>query len=612
MARASVGGTTAAAMHITTSGKAISRRQLYTIMGGVMLGMLLSSLDQTVVGPALFRIVRDLHGLEHYAWVTTGYLLTSTITVPIVGKLSDLYGRKWLFVGGMAVFLVGSWLSGLSRGTGFFTPFGLDISGLTTGMAELIAFRALQGIGAGMLMANAFAIIGDLVSPAERGRWTGLFSAVFGLSSVIGPTIGGFITDNIGWQWVFYVNVPVGALALAVVITQFPSLKNDHHVTRSIDWLGAGALVGALTPLLVALSLGGSPDFAWNSPKVIGLLAFGGVMLIGFILAEWKAKEPLLPLDLFKSRTFALVAITTFLTGVGMFGALINIPLFIQGVQGDSATNSGNSLLPMTLSLVVMSIVSGQLLTRTGKYRWLGVFGMSALTLGMFLLSRMHVDTPRIQTIGFMVLLGVGLGVAMPIYTLIAQNAFPIQRLGVVTAATTFFRSIGGTVGIAVLGTLVNSRFRADYQTGLTSSFAQLKADPTVAPIVNNPQFSNFTSFTNTISPQALISPDTIAAIQSKLQGFGLQAGQVGKILGAIQAPIRPALSNAITEAFLIGAAVVALAIVATALIPEVPLRKAGARPGMAIEGAAEAQAEEVAAEALASGRSDEQPAIAR
>lgn len=612
MARASVGGTTAAAMHITTSGKAISRRQLYTIMGGVMLGMLLSSLDQTVVGPALFRIVRDLHGLEHYAWVTTGYLLTSTITVPIVGKLSDLYGRKWLFVGGMAVFLVGSWLSGLSRGTGFFTPFGLDISGLTTGMAELIAFRALQGIGAGMLMANAFAIIGDLVSPAERGRWTGLFSAVFGLSSVIGPTIGGFITDNIGWQWVFYVNVPVGALALAVVITQFPSLKNDHHVTRSIDWLGAGALVGALTPLLVALSLGGSPDFAWNSPKVIGLLAFGGVMLIGFLLAEWKAKEPLLPLDLFKSRTFALVAITTFLTGVGMFGALINIPLFIQGVQGDSATNSGNSLLPMTLSLVVMSIVSGQLLTRTGKYRWLGVFGMSALTLGMFLLSRMHVDTPRIQTIGFMVLLGVGLGVAMPIYTLIAQNAFPIQRLGVVTAATTFFRSIGGTVGIAVLGTLVNSRFRADYQTGLTSSFAQLKADPTVAPIVNNPQFSNFTSFTNTISPQALISPDTIAAIQSKLQGFGLQAGQVGKILGAIQAPIRPALSNAITEAFLIGAAVVALAIVATALIPEVPLRKAGARPGMAIEGAAEAQAEEVAAEALASGRSDEQPAIAR
>jgi EmrB/QacA subfamily drug resistance transporter len=597
MARASVGGTAAAAMHITTSGKAISRRQLYTIMGGVMLGMLLSSLDQTVVGPALFRIVRDLHGLEHYAWVTTGYLLTSTITVPIVGKLSDLYGRKWLFVGGMAVFLVGSWLSGLSRGTGFFTPFGLDISGLTTGMAELIAFRGLQGIGAGMLMANAFAIIGDLVSPAERGRWTGLFSAVFGLSSVIGPTIGGFITDNIGWQWVFYVNVPVGAVALAVVITQFPSLKNDHHVTRSIDWLGAGALVGALTPLLVALSLGGSPDFAWNSPKVIGLLAFGGVMLIGFILAEWKAKEPLLPLDLFKSRTFALVALTTFLTGVGMFGALINIPLFIQGVQGDSATNSGNSLLPMTLSLVVMSIVSGQLLTRTGKYRWLGVFGMSALTLGMFLLSRMHVDTPRIQTIAFMVLLGVGLGVAMPIYTLIAQNAFPIQRLGVVTAATTFFRSIGGTVGIAVLGTLVNSRFTSDYTANLSPQ------------IKNNPQFG---AFLNKLSPQALISPDTIAAIKGQLVAAKLSGEQITATLNAIQAPIRPALSTAITEAFLIGAAVVALAIIATALIPEVPLRKAGARPGMAIEGAAEAQAEEVAAEALASGSSDEQPAIAR
>ncbi|HST88826.1 MAG TPA: MDR family MFS transporter [Ktedonobacterales bacterium] len=597
MARASVGGSAAGAMHITTSGKAISRRQLYTIMGGVMLGMLLSSLDQTVVGPALFRIVRDLHGLEHYAWVTTGYLLTSTITVPIVGKLSDLYGRKWLFVGGMAVFLVGSWLSGLSRGTGFFTPFGLDISGLTTGMAELIAFRGLQGIGAGMLMANAFAIIGDLVSPAERGRWTGLFSAVFGLSSVVGPTIGGFITDNIGWQWVFYVNVPVGAVALAVVITQFPSLKNDHHTTRSIDWLGAGALVGALTPLLVALSLGGSPDFPWSSPKVIGLFAFGGVMLIGFILAEWKAKEPLLPLDLFKSRTFALVAITTFLTGVGMFGALINIPLFIQGVQGDSATNSGNAILPLMFGSIVMSIVSGQLLTRTGKYRWLGVFGMSALTLGMFLLSRMRVDTPRLQTIAFMLLLGVGLGVAMPIYTLIAQNAFPIQRLGVVTAATTFFRSIGGTVGIAVLGTLVNSRFTSDYTANLSPQ------------IKNNPQFGAFLAKLN---PQALISPDTIAAIKGQLVAAKVPGQQIAGILDAIQAPIRPALSNAITEAFLIGAAAVALAILATALIPEVPLRKAGARPGMAIEGAAEAQAEQVAAEALASGTPGERPAIAR
>jgi MFS family permease len=266
-------------------------------------------------------------------------------------------------------------------------------------------------------------------------------------------------------------------------------------------------------------------------------------------------------------------------------------------VQGDSATNSGNSLLPMTLSLVVMSIVSGQLLTRTGKYRWLGVFGMSALTAGMFLLSRMQVDTPRIQTLAFMVLLGVGLGVAMPIYTLIAQNAFPIQRLGVVTAATTFFRSIGGTVGIAVLGTLVNSRFTSDYTANLSPQ------------IKNNPQFG---AFLNKLSPQALISPDTIAAIKGQLVAAKLTGEQITATLNAIQAPIRPALSNAITEAFLIGAAVVALAIVATALIPEVPLRKAGARPGMAIEGAAEAQAEEVAAEALASGTHSERPAIAR
>ncbi len=586
-----------AAEPIPASSPDIHGRQLWIIMGGIMLGLLLAALDQTVVGPAMFLIIRDLRGLEHYAWVTTAYLLTSTVTVPIAGKLGDLYGRKWFFVGGMVLFVLASALSGLSSGTDPFNLFGLTVPGLSVGMGELIAFRALQGIGGGLLMANAFTIVGDLVAPADRGRWQGLFGAVFGVASIIGPTIGGFITDNIGWQWVFYVNVPVGAVALAVVITQFPSLKNDHHTTRSIDWLGAGALVGALTPLLVALSLGGSPDFPWSSPKVIGLFAFGGVMLIGFILAEWKAKEPLLPLDLFKSRTFALVAITTFLTGVGMFGALINIPLFIQGVQGDSATNSGNSLLPMTLSLVAMSIVSGQLLTRTGKYRWLGVFGMSALTLGMFLLSRMRVDTPRLQTIAFMLLLGVGLGVAMPIYTLIAQNAFPIQRLGVVTAATTFFRSIGGTVGIAVLGTLVNSRFTSDYTANLSPQ------------IKNNPQFGAFLAKLN---PQALISPDTIAAIKGQLVAAKVPGQQIAGILDAIQAPIRPALSNAITEAFLIGAAAVALAILATALIPEVPLRKAGARPGMAIEGAAEAQAEQVAAEALASGTPGERPAIAR
>lgn len=569
---------------VTTSGVHISKRQLYTIMGGVMLGVLLSALDQTVVGPALFKIVKDLQGLEHYAWVTTAYLLTSTVTVPIVGKLSDLYGRKWFFVAGMVVFLIGSVLSGQASGTEPFSIGGFSVSGLTTGMAELILFRALQGVGGGMMMANAFAIIGDLVAPAERGRWQGLFGAVFGLASVIGPTVGGYITDNIGWQWVFYVNLPVGLVALAVVIFTFPRLHNNAHAKRSIDWLGAFTLVGAVTPLLLGLSLGGSKDFPWDSRKTISLFAVSGVMLVLFILAEWRAKEPMLPLDLFKSRTFTLSMVTVFLVGVGMFGAIINIPLFIQGVQGDSATSSGNAITPMMLSMIVVSVASGQILSRTGKYRVMGILGITSIAAGLYLLSRMTVDTPRLQTVAFMMVMGLGLGVAMPLYTVIVQNVFPIQRMGVVTSATTFFRSIGGTVGVAVLGTVVNNRFRDEYTAHLSPS---LKSSP------------QFTSLLSNLSPQALVSPETITAIQHQMQATGLPAPMVAAIVDAIQAPIKAALATSITEAFLIGAAILVVAIFATAFIPEIPLRKAVARQGMAMEGAGEglALAEEVAPE---------------
>jgi EmrB/QacA subfamily drug resistance transporter len=578
MARANVAGTPGGKTVTTATGARISQGQLIIIMVGVMLGVLLSALDQTVVGPALFKIVKDLQGLEHYSWVTTAYLLTSTITVPIVGKLSDLYGRKWFFVSGMIIFLIGSALSGQATGADQFSLLGVSVSGLTVGMAQLILFRAVQGIGGGMLMANAFAIIGDLVAPAERGRWQGLFGAVWGLSSVIGPTVGGYITDNIGWRWVFYVNLPVGLVALAVVIFTFPRLVNTSHTSRSIDWLGAVTLVGALTPLLIALSLGGSKDFPWDSTKTIGLFAVGGVLLVAFVLAEWRAKQPLLPLDLFKNRIFTLSMVTVFLVGVGMFGAIINLPLFIQGVQGDSATSSGNTITPMMLSMVVVSAISGQLLSRTGRYRILGVVGMAAVSTGLFLLSRMTVDTPRLETVGFMVIMGLGLGVAMPLYTVIVQNAFPVQRLGVVTSATTFFRSVGGTVGVAVLGGIVSNRFSSEYTANLDP---QLK---------NNPQFG---AFLNNLSPQALVSPDTINAIKQQLLGGGIPGQVVNQILTQIQAPIKPALSASITEAFLIGAIIAAVAIFATALIPEIPLRRSSAGATMTMEGAGELLAEE-------------------
>lgn len=555
---------------ITSSGAHISRSQLLTIMGGVMLGLLLSSLDQTIVGPALFKIVKDLRGLEHYSWVTTGYLLTSTITVPIVGKLSDIYGRKWFFVAGMVLFVAGSALCGQSAGTGQFSLFGYDIPNLTIGMAQLILFRALQGIGGGMITGNAFTIIADLVAPAERGRWQGLFGAVFGLSSVLGPTIGGYLTDNVGWQWIFYVNLPIGIIAVTLVTLTFPHLKpRDAGGKRHIDWLGALFLTGAVTPILVALSLGGSADFPWDSSQTIGLFVVGGVLLIAFILREVFAKEPILPLDLFKNRIFTLSVVTMALVGIGMFGALINLPLFIQGVQGDSATASGNSTIPMMMSLIVVSAISGQILSRTGKYRILGIFGTLALTGGMLLLFTMTVDTPLWQTIIYMVIVGVGLGVAMPIYTVIVQNAVPVERLGVVTSATNFFRSIGGVIGVAVLGGVVNNRFTSEYTSRLPDTMK------------NNPQFSGFLSH---LSPQALVSPDTITAIGQQLQAAGLPASQVSVILAAIQAPIKPALAASLTQAFLISAIIVAVSIVATALIPEIPLRRSNARP--AVEGA--------------------------
>src|SRR4051794_12491667 len=284
----------------------IHGRQLYLIMGGVMLGLLLAALDATVVGPAMFRILRDLKGLEHYAWVTTGYLLTSTVTVPIAGKLGDLYGRKWFFVGGMVLFIAGSALCGLSSGTAEFNLLGLTVPGLTVGMAELIFFRALQGIGGGLMMANAFTIVGDVVAPAERGRWQGLFGAVFGIASVIGPTVGGFITDNIGWQWVFYVNVPIGLIAVPMVALTFPNMGQHRSGRRAIDWLGAVALMVAVTPLLLALSLGGGKDFPWSSGAIITMFVISAVGLAAFLFTESRAADPILPLDLFKNRIFTL------------------------------------------------------------------------------------------------------------------------------------------------------------------------------------------------------------------------------------------------------------------------------------------------------------------
>ncbi len=530
--------------------KVYSRGQVLAVMASVLLGILLAALDQTIVGPALPKIIGELQGFDQYSWVVTIYLLTSTISVPIIGKLSDMYGRKWFYVAGIVTFVIGSALSGLSAD-----------------MLQLIIFRGFQGLGAGMLFGIAFAIIADVIPPADRGKWQGVFGSVFGLASVVGPTIGGFLTDNLSWRWVFYVNVPVGVLAIAVLLFSFPR-EDRAHVQKSIDWIGAGALVASITPLLLALSFGGK-DWAWDSWQIIGSFAMAAIFLAVFLFAESRAKEPIIPLDIFKNDIFTVSSITVFMTGLGLFGAVIYIPLFIQAIQGGSATSSGNAVTPMTLSIVVSSVITGQIVSRLGKYRIIGIVGMAMVTLGMTLLWTMNVDTPRLTTIIYMIIMGLGLGVAFPLYTLVVQNAFPFQRVGVVTAALQFFRSIGSTVGTAVLGTLVNTQFHDRFPVELANQVKQLPPD-----VASNIPVDQLVAHLGNINPQALLSDGGVDALTSQLTQSGVPSTFVGTLVDLIFKAMKPALFGGIQTAFLIGAIMLALGLVATIFLREIPLRK--------------------------------------
>jgi EmrB/QacA subfamily drug resistance transporter len=541
----------------------VSGGKLVTIMVSVLLGILLAALDQTVVGPAMPRIIGDLKGFEYYSWVFTIYLLTSTITVPIFGKLSDMYGRKWFFISGIAVFLVGSALSGLSQ----------DI-------VQLILFRGLQGVGAGILVANAFAIIADLIPPAERGKWQGAFGAVWGLASVIGPTVGGFLTDNLSWHWVFYVNIPVGIVALAALITFFPH-ESKHHTRKVIDWLGVTTLTASVTPLLVALSFG--QEWGWGSPQIVGMFVAAVVFLAVFIWAETRAPEPILPLHLFKNSIFSVSMLTVFFTGVGMFGAIIYIPLFIQAIQGGSATSSGNSITPMTMSVVFASIIAGQLMSRTGKYRVLAIVGGALVTVGMALLYTMNMGTERWVTIAFMIVLGLGMGISFPLYTLVVQNSVSFKELGVATAALQFFRSIGSTVGVAVLGTVVNTQFHTKFGPEFATRYDQLKAGVPATVAGQMPPADAFLKGLSNLNPQVLVSDQGVAQLKDQLVAHGTPATFVGQIVDLIMNAMKPALFGGIQEAFFIGTALVALGLVATLFLKEIPLRKSNRGSAMAM-----------------------------
>jgi EmrB/QacA subfamily drug resistance transporter len=503
---------------------------------GVMIVFLLSALDQTIVATAMPVIISQLHGLELYAWVTTSYLLSSTVMVPIWGKLGDLYGRKPILVAGILLFLAGSWLSGLAG------EFG-NLPLLGGGMVQLIVFRAIQGLGGGALFTTAFAIIADLFPPRERGRFAGLFGAVFGFASAVGPLLGGYFTDHgsvtlfghhvEGWRWVFYLNVPLGLVALFMVVARMPKLS--HAARGSIDYLGAVLIVFACVPLLLALTFGGQ-KYPWDSPVVLGLFSVFLVCTALFVLVERRVADPIIHMELFGNRVFTWANLAGFFSSMSFLSVVAFLPLFMQLGQGVKATTSGLSTLPLMAGLIVAATVAGRLVTRTGRYKPFMLAGMCTLLIGTFLMSQMNYDTGRIDLAWRMAVLGIGLGPLQSLYSVAIQNAVPVTRIGVVTSANQFFRQIGSTVGVAVFGTLLTNSLNAKLLAWSQSAHLP-------------------------------------ALDLSKLRGLSAQAQATSSVISVPKA-IQVLIADSVTHVFLLSIAVVVVALFATLMIPELPMRE--------------------------------------
>ncbi|QYG94425.1 MFS transporter [Iamia sp. SCSIO 61187] len=525
----------------------LTHRQILVVFSGLMAGMLLAALDQTIVSTALPTIVGELGGLDHLSWVVTAYLLTTTASTPLYGKLSDIYGRRLMFQSAIVIFVLGSVLCGLSQD-----------------MLQLIVFRGIQGIGAGGLMAMAFAIIGDIVSPRERGRYTGYLGAVFAVASVAGPLLGGFFVDNLTWRWVFYVNVPIGIMALVITsaVLRLPFARQDHK----IDFAGAALLVASVSTLLLGLVWGGS-EYPWDSAVIVGLLGGSVVLTAVFLWWETRTPEPILPLRLFRGRVFSAGVALSFLLGGAMFGAIVFLPLFLQVATGATATNSGLLLLPLMAGLMTTSILSGRVIAKTGHYRRWPIAGMGVAAVGMYLLSTMEPDTTRAASSLYMLIVGVGLGMVMQVLVLAVQNAADFKDLGVATSSVNFFRSLGGSFGVSLFGvlfaTLLDDKLAAIFSAGALGS--------------------------------AGLSPEALTATPEQIQALPPD----------ILLPVTEAMADSITAIFLCTVPLLVIGVAIAIALPGLPLKDT-AHIGSTLEGAEIALAEVVGGEATVDELTDD------
>ena len=523
-------------VYVTSGLVRLTKPQLIGTMTGLLLAALLAAIDQTIVGTAEPRIIASLQGFDRYPWVATIYLLSSTVSVPIFASLSDRYGRKPFFMLGATLFVIASALCGAA---GNLTFMPID------GMGQLIVFRGLQGIGGGMVTGILFTIVGDIFSPIERGKYQGLFAALWGIASIFGPTLGGWLTDNWSWRACFYVNLPFGALAIAAIHFEFPNMK-PRGSSRRLDWAGFATLIGTVVPLLLALTW--ATSYGWGSTRVVSLLVTSVVMLGLLLYSESRAAEPIIPLVLFRDPVIGVCSAAAFVLGMGMFGTIIYLPLFMQGVLGVSATQSGNLLTPLLMGVVVSSIIGGQAISRTGEYKVQGILGSVPIAGGMIMFARMDADTSRLYVAVAMIVAGFGMGLLQPVYTLAVQNVAPREAMGAATSSTIFFRSIGSTVGVAAFGSVMLTQYHNEFT----------KAMPSGVP----PQAMRF--FEN---------PLLLMQVRPQLEQMfgGLPNGL--QLLQTLLFDVKLALMHGLQEIFFWSAVIMVVSILLHLMLKRVPLR---------------------------------------